>query len=602
MDRMPNTILSLIPTSQQQPDPTQSELDWIIENEAVVTLFQPIFDATSYVPFAFEALSRGPVESPLHMPDALFAAAQTYNRIAELDCICRKKAIETFHRLAVPGKLSVNICPSSLIDPSFEKGRTMRVLQDIGFPIDRVILELTEQQSVDHAKLKTAAQHYQNMGFSIALDDLGAGYSSLRLLAELKPDYIKIDKFFTTKVHDNEVAGDFIKLIQDLAARVDCKVVAEGIENIEELLFVQRSGIAFVQGYLLGKPLSQPQLAVPDSVQERIAPVNTSQSLVSPMNERERVSSLQAEPTIPCHVDDLALTMLKRFQENAHLLMIPVLRGKKVVGALLRDEMLNVFSTPYAHSLYHHTRTETMMQGKPLIVQVADSMAKVSQLATKRPLDQVYCPLIVCEDETYIGTLSIRELLKNITKIQLEHALHCNPLSRLPGNIGIESEVQSRLHAQVPFVLLHFDLDNFKAFNDFYGYERGDHMILLVADLLRKTVQPNDFVGHIGGDDFVMLMDGVDWESRVWSMLDDFFEESALLYDSVERQQKYIESTDRAGDIKCFDLASLSVSALPCAPGLFSSHLEASEVIAEIKHRSKQIKGNSLVVNRRETA
>jgi GGDEF domain-containing protein len=241
-----------------------------------------------------------------------------------------------------------------------------------------------------------------------------------------------------------------------------------------------------------------------------------------------------------------------------------------------------------------------MMQNTPLKIQVTDSLAKVSQLATKRPLDQVYCPLIVCDGETYMGTLSIQELLKSITKIQLEHALHCNPLSRLPGNIGIESDVQARLQANVPFVLLHFDLDNFKAFNDFYGYERGDKMILLVAEMLRETVLSNDFVGHVGGDDFVMLMEGQDWESRIWQMLDSFSVKSAMLYDETERDQKCIETTDRAGDIKKFDLASLSVSALPCPPGQFSSHLEASEVIAEIKHRSKQIRGNSLVVNRRE--
>jgi len=599
---MPDAVFSLIQASQFKNEPApleQLELDWIIANEDVVTLFQPIFDVSTYEPFAYEALSRGPKDSPLHMPDALFKAAAKYNRIAELDCICRKKAIESFHRLNLPGKLSVNICPSSLIDPNFERGRTMGVLQKIGFPIDRVILELTEQQSVDHAKLKTAAQYYKNMGFSIALDDLGAGYSSLRLLAELKPDYIKIDKFFVTDVHENEAAGDFIKLIQDLSTRVDCKVIAEGIETIEELRFVQQAGIAFGQGYLLGRPLAQPDLAVPGDIGERVKVMDVTQANAAHLNERERVSSLISDPTEPCRNIDLVSAALTRFQNDPHLLAIPVLSDRKVVGVLLRDEILNIFSTPFAHSLYHHTLAQTMMQTAPLTVQGGDSLAHVSQLATKRPLDEVYCPLIVCEGETYVGMLSIRELLKNITEIQLEHALHCNPLSRLPGNIRIESEVQGRLEVQAPFVLLHFDLDNFKAFNDYYGYERGDKMILLVADVLRKTALLNDFVGHIGGDDFVMLIEGDDWEERMWAMLDGFTQKSALLYDQLERQQQYIETTDRAGDITRFDLASLSVSALPCAPGQFTSHLEASEVIAEIKHRSKKIKGNSLVVNRR---
>lgn len=600
---MPDAIFSLIQASQSKNDTEateRDELDWIIGNEKVVTLFQPIFDTSTYEPFAYEALTRGPENSPLHMPQALFEAAAKFNRVSELDCLCRKKAIETFKLLDLPGKLSVNICPSSLIDPSFESGRTMRVLHTVGLPIDRVILELTEQQSVDHAKLKVAARYYQNMGFSIALDDLGAGYSGLRLLAELKPDYIKIDKYFISEVHTNEVAGDFIELIQGLATLVNCKVVAEGIEQIEELRFVQQSGIAFGQGYFLGKPSRRPNITLPDTLLDMAKVDETSQPAPVSLNEWERVSSLPSEPTAPCMDSDYAYAMLKRFQKDPDLLAIPVLCKDKVVGVLLRDEILNIFSTPYAHSLYHHTTAQAMMKSMPLKVQLADTLTYVSQLATKRSLDQVYCPLIVCDGDTYVGMLSIRELLKSITDMQLEHALHCNPLSKLPGNIRIESEVQARIDAHAPFVLLHFDLDNFKAFNDFYGYERGDKMILLVSDLLCKMAFPTDFVGHIGGDDFVMLVGGVDWEDRIWAMLDNFSQKSALLYDLLERKQKYIETTDRAGDIKCFELASLSVSALPCVPGKFSSHLEASEVIAEIKHRSKKIKGNSLVINRRE--
>lgn len=600
---MSDPVFSLIQASQQKNEPEASaraELDWIIANEQVITLFQPIFDTSTYEPFAYEALTRGPKDSLLHMPQALFEAAAQYNRVAELDCLCRKKAIENFSLLGLPGKLSLNICPSSLIDPNFESGRTMRVLHKVGLPIERVILELTEQQSVDHAKLKVAAQYYQNMGFSIALDDLGAGYSSLRLLAELKPKYIKIDKFFVSGVHANEVAGDFIGLIQELATRVDCKVVAEGIESTEELHFIVQSGIAFGQGYLLGMPSMHPNTGLPSALLESVKLAATAHASTVYLNAWERVSSLASDPTEPCMDSDPASAMLTRFQQNPVLLAIPVLCKTNVVGVLLRDEILNTFSTPYAHSLYHHATAQTMMQSAPLTIQLTDSLTHVSQLATRRSLDQVYCPLIVCDGETYVGMLSIRELLKSITDMQLEHALHCNPLSRLPGNIRIESEVQARLDAKIPFVLLHFDLDNFKAYNDYYGYERGDKMILLVSDLLRKTVISNDFVGHIGGDDFVMLVVGVDWEDRIWAMLDNFSKESALLYDVLERKQKHIETTDRAGDIQCFDLASLSVSALPCAPGKFSSHLQASEVIAEIKHRSKKIKGNSLVVNRRE--
>jgi len=598
---MPDTNVYLIQATQHKVDSDQverEELESIIQNVEIVTLFQPIFDLSTHEPFAYEALSRGPKDSALHMPDDLFGAAERCGKIADLDSICRIMAILNFKRLNLPGKLSVNICPTSLIDPSFADGPTMRAIRDSGLLKERVIFELTEQQSVDHEKLKEAALRYQNMGFSIALDDLGAGYSSLRLLAELKPDFIKIDKFFTKEVHKNEVAGDFIKLILDMSNRVDCRVIAEGIEDVDELQFLRQSGLVYGQGYLLGKPELQPNLVLP-SYLISIGSAEIADVSMMSLNERERVNSLSPYPTQPCMYNDKILNMLTRFQKNSHLLSIPVLKEKKVIGVLLRDEILNTFSAQYAHSLFHNAITESMMQTDPLIVQMNDTLTHVSQLATKRTLSQVYCPLIVCDKETYIGTVSIQDLLKNITEIQLEHALHCNPLSGLPGNICIESEVQGRLTAKTSFALLHFDLDNFKAYNDFYGYERGDHMIILVADLLQKMSIEGDFVGHIGGDDFVMLLAGEAWETRIWEILDHFKESSQMLYDPSERDQKCIESTDRAGEIQMFDLASLSVSALQCFPGQFTSHLEASEVIAEIKHRSKKIRGNSLVVNRR---
>jgi len=486
---MTNAVLSLIKDDEQNCDPVQIELDLIIQNEDVVTLFQPIFDISTYEPFAYEALSRGPKNSALHMPEALFAAAAKYNRTAQLDCLCRKKAIENFHRL-----------------------------------------------------------------------------------------------------------------IQDLAQRVNCKVVGEGLEKIEDLRVVQRLGIAFGQGYLLGKPQDQPTLTVPQDVVQTVEVVEAENSNTAHLNDCELVNSLLPEAVQPCQDDERVLAMLSRFQKNPHLLAITVLNKNKVVGILLRDEILNIFSTPFGHSLYRRSTAASMMHRDPLQVRLSDRLVDVSQRAMKRPLGQVYCPLIVCDGENgenYVGMLSIQKLLQSITKIQLEHALHSNPLSGLPGNIRIENEVQGRLDHQTSFAVLHFDLDNFKAFNDLYGYERGDKMILLVTELLQETALSSDFVGHIGGDDFVMLIEDIAWEDRVWAMLGRFSQKSAVLYDLTERKQKFIKSTDRAGDVKYFDLASLSVSALPCAPGQFSSHLEASEVIAEIKHRSKKIKGNSLVVNRR---
>jgi len=576
-----------------------SELDSMILNENITTAFQPIFDTNNNTLYAFEALMRGPKDSALHSPETVFALSRKYNRVMELDQVCRKKAIESYKSLDLPGKLSINVCPSSLIDPYFKKGRTIQLLQEFEIPMDKVILEITEQQSFDHDELKTAARYYQDMGFNIALDDLGAGYSGLRLLAELKPNYIKLDKFFISDIHENDVAGDFVKLIVDLAARVNCRVIAEGVETLDEFDFVKKMSIHLVQGYLLAVPDENPSIDYPQDVVNGKAPKSFDSHKVQGAFEKERVSSLRILPTKTCSDTELASTILEWFQSDFQLQTVPVLSNGVVVGTLLRDEVLNLYSTPYAHSLYLHSNVKAMMLYAPLVAQLTDTLADVSRKATNRSFNHVYSPVIVCDGEKYVGTISIRDLLKNITECQIEHARHCNPLSGLPGNVRIEAEVQGRLDADITFSLLHFDLDNFKAFNDFYGYDRGDKMIHLVARLLQESARKNEFVGHIGGDDFVMIIADDAWEQRIWDMLESFSLRSTQLYDLQEQNQNFIETTDRTGILRQYNLASLSVSALHCDLGRFQSHLQIAEVLAEIKHRSKKIEGNSLVTDRR---
>jgi len=592
----------------RQDQSLKDELENIIAEQRIDTLFQPIFDITGTGVFAYEALSRGPVDSPLHQPDIMFETAYEHQMMAELDYICRRKAVENFVARNMPGKLSLNICPSAIVDPGFRSGHTLDILQEAGLSSDRVILELTEHKQTDISRLKSAVNYYKAMGFSIALDDLGAGYSNLRLLAELQPEFLKLDKYFVSGINHDRVEGKFVKLIVDLANRVGCQVIAEGIETADDLRFVQAMGVGYGQGYLLGRPKDQAVLSLPNilmetskrSHTESFAPAAKIKAGTIRLPDREQIGSLRMHPTPACSPNDMLTAMLSRFQSNPQLQAVPVVEHGRVVGAVIRDELFEAFSKPFAHSLYHKSSVSKLMLEDPLVVKVDDSLATASQQATSRPYDLVYCPLIVCDGEKYIGMLSIRALLEKITQTQVEHALHCNPLTSLPGNVRIDSEVQVRLHSARDFVLSHFDLDNFKAFNDEYGYERGDQMIRLVADLLRDTTLNEDFVGHIGGDDFVIVLSGENWESRVWKILDTFAEQSRLLYNEKDRERGYIEAADRLGQIRQFALASLSVSAVVCTANKFTSHLEASEVIAEIKHQSKKIEGNSLVVDRRD--
>ncbi len=232
-----------------------STLDHILAHGDISSLFQPIVSLSERRIVGHEALTRGPSDSSLHSPINLLAAARHGGRLNELEMLCRENACRRYSQLHLQGRLFLNASPETLLDASHKPGRTLKLLQQYGIPAEKVVIELTEQMPTDDFELlDTALHHYRNMGFSIALDDLGAGYSSLRMWSELRPDYVKIDRYFIDGIHRDAVKRGFVESILKIARASQAQVIAEGIELPEELNVLADMGVDLVQGYLLGRP------------------------------------------------------------------------------------------------------------------------------------------------------------------------------------------------------------------------------------------------------------------------------------------------------------------------------------------------------------
>ena len=232
-----------------------SALSAILAQRSIHSLFQPIVCLSERRVFGHEALSRGPSNSPLHSPLNLFAIARQAGHLTELEAACRESACRRFSEQRLDGKLFLNISPESLLEPHYPSGRTLKVLEEVGLAPSRVVIELTEQTPTDDFQLlSNALHHYRDMGFSIALDDLGAGYSSLRLWSELRPEYVKIDRHFIDGIHRDPLKREFVGSILQIARASKAQVIAEGIELAEELAVLTEMGVDLVQGYLLGRP------------------------------------------------------------------------------------------------------------------------------------------------------------------------------------------------------------------------------------------------------------------------------------------------------------------------------------------------------------
>lgn len=236
-----------------------SQLYAILKSRNITCVFQPIFNVQANQILGYEALSRGPEDGDLHRPDVLFDTAAKYGLLSNLELLCREIAIKRFAELKLQGKLFINISPMVILESKHPQGETKKLVEQCGLSCERVVIELSEKYPArSDALLRDAMKKYRKYGFSVAIDDLGAGYSGLKQWSELRPDIVKIDRYFIDGCHINSFKRKFLKAIFDLAQSAKAEVIAEGIECEEELELLKQLGMVYAQGFYLAKPAVNP--------------------------------------------------------------------------------------------------------------------------------------------------------------------------------------------------------------------------------------------------------------------------------------------------------------------------------------------------------
>lgn len=233
----------------------KEKLQELILKESIKTVFQPIVDFIENRIIGYEALTRGPEGTEYESPYILFDAAEETELIFELDSLCRRKALQNAMGLDKGLKLFVNCLPSAVHDPDFREVEFRALLKRLKIRPENLVFEVTEREAVENYNLfKEAVSYYSEMGFAIAVDDTGAGYSSLETVVELKPDFVKLDISIIRGIDKNFLKQELIKAISGLANKMGSLVIAEGIETEEELEILKRLGIRYGQGFLFARP------------------------------------------------------------------------------------------------------------------------------------------------------------------------------------------------------------------------------------------------------------------------------------------------------------------------------------------------------------
>jgi EAL domain-containing protein (putative c-di-GMP-specific phosphodiesterase class I)/GGDEF domain-containing protein len=581
--------------------PQGSALRGLMETRGLHSVYQPILDVRNGNYLACEALIRGPEEAALHAPSALFAAAAAANVTHEFEWLAVETAILQFAEQHCALRLFVNMSIGCLYA---SRTRLVAVRQDLlrlGVPPSRIVIELTENESVtDFADLQDVLQEFRRIGIQIAMDDMGEGFSNLRMWSEVRPEFVKIDRHFVSGIDTDPLKRHFVRAMHEIADACGSALIAEGVETAAQLAVLTEIGIPYLQGF----GIARPQRVIPPMSHAALLTAANDSILVlpsrTPANRRiPRIDQLLHEvPFVSPDTDNDAVYRI--FEHQPALNIVPVVARDQPVGMITRSSLIDRFARPFRRELYGK-RPCTMFMDRPLLFDEAQSVQEVAQTIGSLRGTEVCESFIITRQGRYRGIGFLRELMAIITDLQIRAARYANPLTQLPGNVPINEQIDRLLEAKFEFVAAYCDLDHFKPYNDAYGYRRGDQMIQqLGAILTEAAADQEDFVGHVGGDDFIVLMQSRDWESRLRHAMGKF--ESALprhVTNAMDFLAGGYTGHDRRGAAVFHPLPALSIGCVIARPGAFASHHEISAALSEAKREAKRIPGSALFVERR---
>lgn len=479
-------------------------VDRFLAAPEVDAAFQPQVSLQTGRVVGYEVLARPAV--PI---GELVRAGVITDRAVDLDLAILPRLLE---RIAEhPGIVaSINLLPASLLDPRFGKDELVRACRRVGLDPEQLTIECTEQQVIsDLDGLAARVADLRRMGFSFAIDDAGAGHSSIALIARLRPNTIKIDRAFVTNIHRDGANQAVIEGFVTFTRRIGGRLVAEGVENRAELLEIAALGVDIGQGYLLGRPEAEPGPAT--DAADLLKPLEVRS--LEPATHARRIGDL-ARRSGTADVSASGETIRRRFLDDPDLTCVVIVDAAgRPIAVLARDRVMRRFSGAFGYALYARRPAIEMADQTLRTVRSDEPFVDVAMITTARDHASLHDDIVVVDgDGVLVGDVPIRELLRALTRVAVDRARDVNPLTGLPGNRQIREVLSRAVVVGEPIAISYLDLDSFKAYNDRVGFSGGDDAIHHVAQALQEALARHGaiFVGHIGGDDFVAVWSNAD--------------------------------------------------------------------------------------------
>ncbi len=571
-------------------------LEEILKGGHIKPVYQPIVFLSNGQVYGYEALSRISKQELQMNIEQMFQLADKNGNAWELEKLCRARALENAAQLSADKKLFLNVNSNILYDNQFRTGFTREHLQEYGVDASNIIFEITERvAALDSSAFLCSIDHYKKQSYGIAIDDAGAGYSGLNNIASVKPNLIKLDMSLVRDIDKDEIKRLLCKAMVDFGRSAGIQLIAEGIETEEELAVLVRLGVDLGQGYFLGLPQESLSPIAAEKV-ETIKRCHAKQYNENFTNSVYPIVGYLAKPGYIVSPDEKLGSIYETLKQNLSVTEFSVVRDDLTMGFMTRTDLNELLGGRYGYGLHSKKTVQQAMKPDFSRVNYGMTVDAVSRLAMQRPLEQLYNPIVVEKDGKYLGIVTIKNLLDACTKVEVDIARHSNPLTGLPGNLAIEKEILSRIFTDAPYCVTYYDIDNFKAYNDAYGFENGDKMLTLLAEILKTCAVRKEFIGHIGGDDFIVICDYHEGERYCGAVVERFSREVKSLYREQDIRNGYIISKNRNGVTESFPIAGLSVAGISNRVRKYENIGDFSQDIAQLKKKCKKQPGNYIEI------
>lgn len=477
-----------------------------IDQGLVSIVFQPIVGLEQAGIIAYEALTRPSPESGFAYPDQLFDAAEQHDLIWELECVTRRAALEAASTWPDGNRLFLNATPQVIADDRFAETILAELAEIDGLTPARIVLEVTERSENRYVEgLQRQTAMLQQHGFSIAIDDVGAGTSGLNRIMLLRPQWLKIDRALITDIDRDPVRTNLIRFLTHFARLSGVSIVAEGIERVEELDRLIQLGVDTVQGYLLGRPGSADQVLDP-KIAARITANSSARGGVFDRDHSETLASLAPRTLCADGAQDAA-PIAEELRADTNIVGVIVDAHAPQPGWCPRAALVDgdfADGTPLARLAVPFVRSLNAADRIDVALEIAGSI-EPAHLET---------PFALVEEARTVGVVRVRDLLRAGAEVCRVVRQRSATLTGLPGRVRCEQQLLRAFGSPTGKDVVFVDICNLGEYNAVFGFDLGDQLITNLVEVIEDAVGKcagdcvdAAFLGHLGDDRLMLITD-----------------------------------------------------------------------------------------------